>query len=54
MNPKHTGIKCEYLKCSSENATIKINGRCYCTEHAFYKQTGMILNLEMKQEKEVA
>ena len=51
MNPKHTGIKCEHLHCESNNATIIIKKRCYCSEHAYYKQTGRLLYLDMKEDK---
>ena len=51
MNPKHTNIKCEHKSCKSSNATIKMNGHCYCSKHAYYRQTGRHLFLDMKEDK---
>ena len=52
MISKTTGIYCEQPSCHSDNATIKFNGSNYCSEHAFYKQTGRFLQLEKIDEEE--
>lgn len=48
---KHiTNIKCD--DCDSMNATVMLRDRPYCADHAYYRQTGEILALVMKNEKE--
>ena len=46
-----TNIKCD--DCESMNATIMLRDRPYCTDHAYYRQTGEILALVIKFEKEL-
>lgn len=49
---KSTGIYCEQPSCHSDNATVTFNGSNYCSEHAFLKQTGRFLQLELIEQKE--
>ena len=53
MISHYTGVNCDHISCNSNNATIILDGSNYCSEHAFYKQTGKIHHLEMMNEKRI-
>jgi hypothetical protein len=46
---KITHVGCNHKGCTSTNAVVIIERMPYCAKHAYYKQTGRILYLDMKE-----
>ena len=51
---KMTHVECNHKGCTSTNAVVIMDKIPYCANHAYYKQTGRILHLDMKEDEKNA
>ena len=52
LHQKMTHVECNHKGCTSTNAVVIIGNMPYCAEHGYYKQTGRILHLDMREDKD--
>jgi hypothetical protein len=54
LHQKMTHVECNHKGCTSTNAVILMDKMAYCADHAYYKQTGRILHLDMREDEKNA
>ena len=47
-----THVECNHKGCTSTNAVVIMDKIPYCAEHAYYRQTGRILYLDMREDED--
>ena len=52
LHQKMTHVECNHKGCTSTNAVVIMDKMFYCAEHAYYRQTGRILHLDMREDKD--
>ena len=51
---KMTHVECNHKGCTSTNAVVIMDTMPYCADHAYYRQTGRILHLDMREDEKNA
>ena len=52
LNQKMTHVECNHKGCTSTNAVVIMDKMPYCAKHGYYRQTGRILYLDMREDRD--